>query len=226
MQDGFSFKAKSMRPLPAFGSGDELMEHGEDLSQDAVEKIREKIWARFREVAVEQASPFPIGPDSAKTVGYPKELVDSFTLSVTESFAGVGYPFSLGPLQPGEKVLDVGCGSGLDALIAAYFVGPEGCVVGVDMVPDMVQKARDNVVAYEAEQVHILMALAEDLPLADGSFDVVVSNGVINLLPVKFPLLTEIHRVLKPQGRLMVADMILEKPLAPEAREDPDLWSQ
>lgn len=202
------------------------MEHGEDLSQDAVEKIREKIWERFREVAVDQASPFPIGPESAKEVGYAEELVDSFPPSVTESFAGVGNPFSLGPIQSGEAVLDVGCGSGLDALIASSLVGPTGRVVGFDMVPDMVQKARDNVEAYEAEQVHILMALAEDLPLANGSFDVVVSNGVINLLPFKTQLLTEIHRVLKPQGRLMVADMILEKPLAPEAREDPDLWSQ
>lgn len=202
------------------------MEHERNLPQKAIEEIRKKIWARFRSVAVDRASPFPIGPDSAKAVGYPEDLVNSFPPSVTEAFAGVGNPFSLGTIQLGEAVLDVGCGSGLDALIAASRVGSEGCVVGLDVVPEMLQKARANVETLGAKHVHILAAMAEDLPIADSSFDVVISNGVINLLPVKAPLIAEIHRVLKTGGRLMVADMIMEKPLSIEAREDPDLWSQ
>lgn len=194
--------------------------------EEAVQEIRQKTWSRFREVAVDQVSRFPIGPESAKAVGYPEDLVDSFPLSVTEAFAGVGNPFSLGLIKPGERVLDVGCGSGFDALVAADRVGPTGWVVGLDMVPEMVQKARSNVDFLGAKQVVIAQAMAETLPLGDGSFDVVISNGVINLLPAKTVLLKELHRVLKPQGRLMVADMALERPLEPEALQDPDLWSQ
>ncbi len=199
---------------------------GESFPQEAIEKIRKKIWYRFSSIALAQVSRFPIGPESAKAVGYPEELVDSFPPSVTEAFAGVGNPFSLGPIRPGETVLDVGCGSGLDALIAAQLVGPTGNVIGFDMVPEMVQKARANVEAQGAKQVLVFRGLAEELPLADGLCDVVISNGVINLLPLKTWLLSEIHRVLKPGGRLMVADMILLKSLPPEALQDPDLWSQ
>ena len=203
-----------------------IMAPGESFPQEAIEKIRKKVWYRFSGIAVGQVSRFPIGPDSAKAVGYPEEMVDSFPPEVTEAFAGVGNPFSLGSIQPGETVLDVGCGSGLDALIAAQLVGPTGCVIGFDMVPEMIQKARTNVEAQGAKQVLVFRGLAEDLPLADGLCDVVISNGVINLLPHKTRLLSEIHRVLKPGGRLMVADMILLKPLPPEALQDPDLWSQ
>jgi SAM-dependent methyltransferase len=202
------------------------VEQKECYPQEALREIRKKISERFREVAIEQNSRFPIGPESAKTVGYPEYLVDTFPASVTEAFAGVGNPFSLGPIDQGEAVLDVGCGSGLDALIAAGLVGPSGRVVGLDMVFEMVQKAQENVELLGAKQVLVMMALAEDLPFEDGSFDAVISNGVINLLPGKARLLSEIHRVLKPQGRLMVADMTLEKPLPPEALNDPDLWSQ
>ncbi|MFQ5893058.1 MAG: methyltransferase domain-containing protein [Nitrospinota bacterium] len=202
------------------------MVHGESFSQEAIEKIRKKIWYRFSSVAVAQVSPFPIGPESAKAVGYPEELVDSFPPAVTEAFAGVGNPFSLGPIHPGETVLDVGCGSGLDILIAARLVGPTGHVIGFDMVPEMVEKARANVEAQGAKQVLVYRGLAEDLPLADGYCDVVISNGVINLLPTKPRLLSELYRVLKPGGRLWVADMTLLKPLPPEALHDPDLWSQ
>lgn len=202
------------------------MSREECFSQDALQEIRKKIWWRFRNVAVDQVSTFPIGPESAKAVGYPEEWVDSFPPEVTEAFAGVGNPFSLGPMHPGERVLDVGCGSGLDALIAARLVGPTGAVVGFDMVPEMARKARSNADALGAKQVLVMVSLAEDLPLADGSFDIVISNGVINLLPIKTRLLGEIHRVLKPGGRLMVADMTLDKPLPPEALDDPDLWSQ
>ncbi|MCH7768546.1 MAG: methyltransferase domain-containing protein [Nitrospinae bacterium] len=202
------------------------MSPGESFPQEVIEEIRNKIWYRFSGVAVAQVSPFPIGPESAKAVGYPEELVDSFPTEVTEAFAGVGNPFSLGPIKPGETVLDVGCGSGLDALIAARLVGPTGSVVGFDMVPEMVEKARQNVEAQGAKQVLVFRGLAENLPLADELCDVVISNGVINLLPEKRPLLLEIHRVLKPGGRFMVADMLLLKPLPPEALQDPDLWSQ
>lgn len=194
--------------------------------EEAVQEIRQKVWERFQQVAVEQISRFPIGPESAKVVGYPEELVDSFPPSVTEAFAGVGNPFSLGRIKPGERVLDVGCGSGFDALVAAGLVGPTGWVVGLDMVPEMVRKARTNMDSLGAKQVLVLHGMAEALPLPDGSIDVVISNGVINLLPAKSVLLKELHRVLKPLGRLMVADMALERPLKPEALQDPDLWSQ
>lgn len=200
--------------------------HEESFSKEAVDEIRKKIWWRFRNVVVDQVSRFPIGPESAKAVGYPEDLVDSFPPTVTEAFAGVGNPFSLGAIRPGETVLDVGCGSGLDVLIASSLVGPSGRVVGFDMVPEMASKARANLETLGAKQAIVMIGLAEELPLADGIFDAVVSNGVINLLPVKSRLLSEIHRVLKPGGRLMVADMALEKPLPPEALCDPDLWSQ
>ena len=197
----------------------------ESFSREAIEAIRGKIWERFRAVAEEQASRFPIGLESARAVGYPEELLDPFPPSVTESFAGVGNPFNLGPIGEGETVLDVGCGSGLDALIAARLVGPSGRVVGIDMVSEMTAKAQANAEALGAKQVVVARALADELPLADDTCDVVLSNGVINLLPTKAKLLAEIHRVLKAGGRLLVADMILEKPLAPEAFGDPELWS-
>ncbi len=153
-----------------------------------------------------QEQKFPVGPDSAKALGYDAGEVDALPASVTESFCGVGNPISLGVPDPGQTVLDLGCGAGLDTLLAARRVGPSGKAIGVDMTPEMVAKARHNAEALGLGNVEFLRGEVEHLPLPDGSVDRMISNGVFNLCPDKPAVLTEVFRVLKsgrsaPDGR-------------------------
>ena len=172
----------------------------------------------------EQDFIFPTGRAWAEDLEYPEELarVPDF---VAESFAGVANPFSLGRLQAGERVLDLGSGAGTDSLVAALQVGPTGSVTGVDMTPEMVAKARAGAAELGLANVAFVEAEAEQLPFADSSFDVVVSNGVIDLIPDKDAVFAELHRVLIPGGRIQVADVTIQQPVSEEGRRQIDLWT-
>ena len=167
---------------------------------------------------------FPTGRAWVEDLGYPEELA-RVPDEVAESFAGVANPFSLGRLRPGERVLDLGSGSGTDSLVAALQVGPEGAVTGIDMTPEMLGKARAGAAQLGLEQVSFVVGEAERLPFADASFDVVISNGVIDLIPDKDAVLSEVHRVLVPGGRVQLADVTIQQPVSDEGRRNIDLWT-
>ena len=192
-----------------------------------VTKLRDDIKTKYREVATnpEQEFHFHHGRHLARLLDYPDELVDNLPGSLVESFAGTGNPFSLGPLNEGERVLDAGSGAGFDALIAAMKVGPGGHVIGVDMTPEMLAKARRNAASLGVNNTEFREGLLEDLPVEDGSVDVVISNGVINLCPDKAAVYRELYRALKPGGRLMIADIGVQKPVSEEAKQDINLWT-
>jgi arsenite methyltransferase len=167
---------------------------------------------------------FPTGRAWAEDLGYPDELsqVPDF---VAESFAGVANPFSLGRLQQGERVLDVGSGAGTDSLVAALMVGSEGTVTGIDMTPEMLEKAQAGAAELGLENVTFVEGEAEQLPFGDASFDVVISNGVIDLVPDKDAIFSELHRVLVQGGRLQIADVTIQQPVSDEGRRNIDLWT-
>jgi len=167
---------------------------------------------------------FPTGRAWAEDLGYPPELANVPERSV-ESFAGVANPFTLGRLEPGERVLDLGCGAGTDSLIAAQMVGSEGRVVGIDMTLEMLAKARASAEELGARNVEFLEAEAEALPFADATFDVVISNGVIDLIPDKDAVFSELARVLAPGGRIQIADVTIQNPVSEEGRRNIDLWT-
>jgi arsenite methyltransferase len=191
------------------------------------DEIRASVKARFGEVArsPQTEKDFPVGPESAKTLGYPADEIDGLPRSVTESFAGVGFPFSLGRPQMGETVLDLGCGAGLDSILAAGMVGPSGKVVGIDLTPEMIDKATSNAHAVSVKNIEFRQGDLESLPVADGTIDVAVSNGVFNLCPDKPKVLAEVFRVLRAGGRLLMADMLLEDHVTPEKVQLMGSWS-
>lgn len=172
----------------------------------------------------EQDFVFPTGRTWAEDLEYPPELA-RIPDSVVASFAGVANPFSLGPLEPGERVLDVGSGAGTDSLVAAQMVGPDGSVVGIDMTPEMLEKARAGAAELGLQNVTFVAGEAEQLPFSDESFDVVISNGVIDLIPDKEAVFSEIHRVLVPGGRIQIADVTIQRPVSEEGRRNIDLWT-
>jgi arsenite methyltransferase len=167
---------------------------------------------------------FPTGRAWAEDLGYPDELA-AVPDAAVESFAGVANPWELGRLDLGERVLDLGCGAGTDTLVAAQMVGPEGRVVGIDMTPEMLGKARAATAELGATNVELLEAEAERLPFPDASFDVVISNGVIDLIPDKDAVFAEIYRGLAPGGRIQVADVTIQNPVSEEGRRKIDLWT-
>ena len=191
------------------------------------EEIRAAVEQRFAQVArsPEQERKFPVGPASAKKLGYDPQEIDALPASVTESFCGVGNPLGLGDFRPGQTVLDLGSGPGLDSLLAARRVGPTGKVVGVDLCPEMVEKARRNASLLGPRNVEFMQAQIEKLPLPDGSVDVVISNGVFNLCPDKPAVLAEAFRVLRPGGRLQMADILLHDGVTPEEVAHKGEWS-
>jgi arsenite methyltransferase len=167
---------------------------------------------------------FPTGRGWAQDLGYPPELANVPDAAV-ESFAGVANPWELGRLSAGERVLDLGCGAGTDSLVAAQMVGPEGSVIGIDMTPEMLAKAHRAAAEMGAANVEFVEGEIELLPFADASVDVVISNGVIDLLPDKDTVFAEIYRVLRPGGRIQLADVTIQQPVSEEGKRNIDLWT-
>lgn len=200
--------------------------HRVDGSLD-VEELRQAIRDEYATVArhPEQGFHFHTGRSLAHLLGYEGTWLDGIPKDTLASFAGTGNPFRLGELRPGERLVDVGCGAGFDSLIAARMVGAEGHVVGVDMTPAMLVKARASASAMGYAHVTFREGYAEALPAPDGWADVVISNGVLNLVPDKAAVLGEMARVLKPGGRLQVGDILVQRPVPESAKRKIDLWT-
>jgi arsenite methyltransferase len=191
-----------------------------------VELLKSEIKKTYASVSADPGTEriFPTGRAWAEDLGYPPELA-AVPESAAESFAGVANPFSLGRLQPGERVLDLGSGAGTDSLVAAQMVGPEGSVTGIDMTPEMLAKAAAAAAQLGATNVEFVESEAEQLPFPDASFDVVISNGVIDLIPDKDAVFSELFRVLAPGGRMQIADVTIQQPVSEEGRRNIDLWT-
>lgn len=201
---------------------------GQALSLDNKEQIRAAIRERYGKVAGSAANQFnySTGRAGAEQLGYEKELLDDMSGELVDSFCGVGNPFTLGDIVKGERLLDVGCGAGFDLAVARRKIGEKGHVAGVDLTAEMVEKARTELLREGFGDVEVKQVDSESLPFAEQSFDVVLSNGVINLSPAKGELFAEIFRVLAPGGRLQIADMMLHGELAPELAGSLKSWSQ
>lgn len=186
-----------------------------------------KVQDMYRRVAEQPDQPyhFETGRDLAERLGYPPDLLDRIPAAAIESFAGVGYFHDLANLRPGERVIDLGSGSGTDSFLAAVHVGPLGRVIGVDFTPAQLAKSRRVATAAGIDQVEFRAGRIEDIPAEDASAECVISNGVINLTQTKHMVFTEIARVLRPGGRLAIADIITERHLTDAIVADVDLWA-
>jgi SAM-dependent methyltransferase len=192
-----------------------------------VKALQSEIQAKYAKVArtPNKGFHFHTGRPLADRLGYPKEILDGLPEECIEAFAGVGCPFLLGDIQPGQAVVDVGSGAGFDSLIAGRMVGSIGSVIGVDMTIEMLDKARRNVQLTGMSHVSFREGVVEELPLADHSADVVITNGLINLVPDKKTALKGILRILKPGGRLQLSDIVVHKAVPDSARQSLDLWT-
>jgi arsenite methyltransferase len=192
-----------------------------------VDVLRGEIQKTYTEVSTEQTKEFifPTGRAWAEDLGYPQPELSRVPDPSVESFAGVANPFSLGRIAPGATVLDLGCGAGTDLLVAAQMTGPAGRVIGIDMTPAMLRRARESAQAMALANVELHESLIETLPLPDASVDVVISNGVIDLVPDKDAVFAEIDRVLRAGGRLQVADVVIHTEVSEDARKRIDLWT-
>lgn len=189
--------------------------------------LRHAIQEEYTDVATspQKGFHFHTGRVLARLLDYRNEWLDGVPESAIESFAGTGNPFSLGAPQPGEHVVDVGCGAGIDSLIAAHMVGPTGYVIGVDMTPAMIAKARGSAAEAGLTNVEFREGYGEALPVADGWADVLISNGVLNLMPDKPAGLQEMARVLRPGGRLQIGDILVQKAVPESAKRKIELWT-
>lgn len=192
------------------------------------DQITAAVQDMYREVAVSPAKGFhfPVGRSACLALGYPPSELDRVPESAVTSFAGVGYPFRAGVIGIGDKVLDIGAGSGTDTLIASTLVGEEGRVWALDITPAMLAKLRGTIDAAGITNVEVIEGDAERIPLPDNSVDVVTSNGALNLVPDKRRALAEIFRVLRPEGRGQIADIVISKPVPLGGRGDPQLWAE
>jgi arsenite methyltransferase len=192
-----------------------------------LESLRTAIQEEYELVALEpeRGFHFHTGRPLAKLLDYADEWLQGLPETAIESFAGTGNPFSMDPLKPGEYVVDVGCGAGIDSLIAAKMIGATGQVVGVDMTPAMLNKARRNAAEAGLANVEFREGYGEALPVPTAWADVVISNGVLNLMPDKVAALQEMARVLKPDGRLQIGDILVEKAVPDSAKQEIELWT-
>lgn len=192
------------------------------------ERVTEAVQAMYGEVAATPEAPFhfPVGRELCRELGYRQERLEVVPPRVVASFVGVGCPFREGWIRPGDTVLDLGSGAGTDTFIASSLVGPAGRVWALDLTPAMLARLRSEVRAGGPGNVRLLQGDAEHLPLADGSVDVVTSNGALNLVPDKRRAFREIFRVLRPEGRVQVADVVISRPVPVGGRSDPELWAQ
>ncbi len=198
----------------------------ENLGLD-LEALRLAIRGEYEVVAQEpqRGFHFHTGRPLAQMLGYEEEWLHDIPEIAIESFAGTGNPFSLGPIQPGERVVDIGCGAGIDSLIAARMTGPDGRVIGIDMTPAMLDKARRAAAQAELTHAEFREGYGEALPVPDEWADIVISNGVLNLMPDKSAGLEEMARVLKADGRLQIGDILVQKAVPDSAKRDIDLWT-
>lgn len=192
------------------------------------EQIFDAVRQMYSEVATEPGKRFhfPTGRDACLFVGYPEHWLEAVPPSALESFAGVGFPFAADAIRAGDRVLDIGSGSGTDALIAAGLVGKQGRVLALDMTRAMLDKLRRNIALARMTNIETIEGNAEAIPLPDASVDVVTSNGVLNLVPDKPGAFAEIYRVLRPGGRVQLADVVVSQPIGDKARSNPRLWAE
>lgn len=189
--------------------------------------LRAAIREEYEAVACEpkRGYHFHTGRPLAAILEYDEAWLDGIPEAAIDRLAGTGNPFRLGKLVPGENVVDIGCGGGIDTLIAARMIAPEGRAIGVDMTPAMIERAVANAAEMGASNVEFRQGLGEELPVEDGWADVIISNGVLNLMPNKPAALAEMARVLKPGGRLQVGDILVQKPVSDKAKQRIDLWT-
>lgn len=192
-----------------------------------LDELRIAIQCEYESVALEpeRGFHFHTGWPLAKLLDYEDEWLSDMPETAIESFAGTGNPFSLGEIEPGEMVVDVGSGAGIDSLIAARMVAPDGGVIGVDMTPAMIAKANQAAKEASLDNLEFRQGYAEELPIEDNWADVVISNGVLNLTPDKPTALKEIARILKPGGRLQIGDILVQKAVPQDAKQKIDLWT-
>jgi SAM-dependent methyltransferase len=198
------------------------------LTAEDRKRIEEGLQQKYAKVSVNPEGLFryPTGRSGLEALDYNAHIVQSLPEAAVASYCGVGNPFTLGPVHEGETVLDIGCGGGFDTFFAAITVGPKGKAVGIDMIPEMLERARRNLRQTNIKNATFQEATAEDLPFPDESFDVVISNGVFNLIPDKARGLAEVFRILKPGGRLMIADQALSGELPKETKSRVENWAR
>jgi len=192
-----------------------------------VDRLRTEVQVKYREVAEAPTASyhFHTGRAHALRMGYPASPLDQLPEVACEAFAGVANPFHWGLPRPGERVVDLGSGAGMDSFIAALCVGRAGRVIGVDMTTEMVERSTHLAQRLGLNNVEFRQAYIENSPIEDGWADVVISNGVINLCPDKLGVFREVARMLRPGGRMMVADICVDKPIPESALHDIDLWT-
>ncbi|MEJ2700365.1 MAG: methyltransferase domain-containing protein [Desulfuromonadales bacterium] len=199
-----------------------------ELTSQDQKRIEESIRGKYVKVAVSPEGLFryPTGRAGLEALHYDPQIIQDLPESVAAAYCGVGNPFTLGPIHPGEAILDIGCGAGVDSLIAARMAGPQGSVRGIDLVPEMLDRAKENARLAGAENIEFTEGSAEELPFPEASFDVVISNGVFNLVVDKVKALEEVLRVLKPGGQFMIADQVLAGELPKEAKARVENWAK
>ena len=197
-----------------------------ELAVDAV-ALREEVKNKYRDVASNPHGDyhFHTGKPLASRLGYDRAMVDALPDAAVDSFAGVANPFSLRPLRPGERVVDAGSGGGFDCFVAAHQVGPQGQVIGIDMLPEMLERSRKSAALIGLSNVEFREGLLERMPVEDGWADVVISNGVINLCADKKGVFEELWRVLRPGGSLQFGDIANGRPIPESAIRNIDLWT-
>jgi len=198
------------------------------ISQKDKDQIEAGIRSKYVKVAKnpEGLFEYPTGRAGLEALDYNPELIRSLPEVVIASYCGAGNPFSLGPINEGERVLDIGCGAGVDTILAAMIIGPSGKAFGVDIVPEMLHRAEENLRMTDLKNVNFEKASGEKLPFENDSFDVVISNSVINLIPDKVGTLKEAMRILKPGGRLMIADQVMVGRLQKDIKARLSSWFQ
>jgi arsenite methyltransferase len=199
----------------------------DDFTSKDRQRIEEGIRGKYIKVAVSPEGLFryPTGRAGLKALHYDPQLIRALPDTVAAAYCGVGNPFTLKPIHTGDTILDIGCGAGVDTIIAALMAGPSGSVTGIDLVPEMLERAKENA-RLCALNVEFMEGSAEEIPFSDSTFDVVISNGVFNLVVDKVTALSEVYRVLKPGGQFMLADQILAGELPKETKARIENWAR